>query len=139
MADVATSEDVEMPADGVWNVIGDFGGIRKWAVLVQSESIEDTPSGQVRTLVMPEARVVKERLVVKSQYSYTYAMVDRPEMADYRSTVAVVPLDEKHCRIELIMHLSPAEGQTDEEITARYTRNLRGNLRAMKKALGLPL
>jgi hypothetical protein len=139
MADVSTSEDVEMPADAVWNVIGDFGGIRKWAVLVQSESVETTSAGQVRTLVMPEDRVVKERLVVKSQYSYTYAMVDRPEMADYRSTVAVVPLDEKHCRIELIMHLSPSEGQTDEEITTRYTRNLRGNLRAMKKALGLPL
>jgi hypothetical protein len=37
------------------------------------------------------------------------------------------------------MHMTPAEGQTEDEITARYTRNLRGNLRAMKKALGLPL
>jgi hypothetical protein len=139
MTDVSTFEDIEMSADAVWGVIGDFAGIRKWAVLVQSESVENTPSGTVRTLVMPEDRVVKERLVVKSQYSYTYAMVDRPEMADYRSTVAVVPLDDKHCRIELIMHMTPAEGQTEEEITARYTRNLRGNLRAMKKALGLPL
>lgn len=77
--------------------------------------------------------------MIQSQYSYTYAMVDRPEMADYRSTVAVVPLDESHCRIELIMHMTPAAGQTEDEITARYTRNLRGNLRAMKKALGLPL
>jgi hypothetical protein len=66
-------------------------------------------------------------------------MVDRPEMADYRSTVAVIPLDSAHSRIELIMHLSPSEGQTDEDVTARYTRNLRGNLRAMKKALGLPI
>lgn len=139
MADVSTFEDIAMPAGAVWDKIGDFGGIRKWAVLVQSESVEETPSGKVRTLVMPEARTVKERLVVQSQYSYTYAMVDRPEMADYRSTVAVVPLDEKNCRIELIMHLTPAEGQTEDEITARYTRNLRGNLRAMKKALGLPL
>jgi Polyketide cyclase / dehydrase and lipid transport len=139
MTDVSTFEDIEMSADAVWGVIGDFAGIRKWAVLVQSESVENTPSGTVRTLVMPEDRVVKERIVVQSQYSYTYAMVDRPEMADYRSTVAVVPLDDKHCRIELIMHMTPAEGQTEEEITARYTRNLRGNLRAMKKALGLPL
>src|SRR5208337_4016305 len=98
MADVSTFEDIELPADTVWGVIGDFGGIRKWAVLVQSESVEETPSGKVRTLVMPEDRVVKERLVVQSQYSYTYAMVGRPEMADYRSTVAVVPLDESHCR-----------------------------------------
>jgi Polyketide cyclase / dehydrase and lipid transport len=139
MTDVSTFEDIDMAAEAVWNVIGDFAGIRKWAVLVQSESVENTPSGQVRTLVMPEDRVVKERLVVQSQYSYTYAMLDRPEMADHRSTVAVVPLDDKHCRITLIMHMTPAEGQTDEEITARYTRNLRGNLRAMKKALGLPL
>jgi len=139
MTDVSTFEDINLPADTVWKVIGDFGGIRKWAVLVKNEAVEDTPSGKVRTLGMPEDRVVKERLVVQSQYSYTYAMVDRPEMADYRSTVAVVPLDENHCRIELIIHMTPAEGQTEDEITARYTRNLRGNLRAMKKALGLPL
>ncbi len=139
MADISTFEDVNLPADTVWNVIGDFGGIRKWAVLVQSESVEDTPSGKVRTLNMPENRVVKERLAAQSQYSYTYTMIDRPEMADYRSTVAVIPLDDTHSRIELIMHLSPSEGQTDEDITARYTRNLRGNLRAMKKALGIAI
>ena len=139
MADVSTFEDVNLPADTVWAVIGAFGGIRKWAVLVQSESVEDTPSGKVRTLRMPEDRVVRERLVVQSQYSYTYAMLDRPEMADYRSTVAVVPLDATHCRIELIVSMTPPEGETDEAFTARYARNLRGNLRAMKKALGLPL
>jgi len=139
MADVSTFEDVDLPADTVWNVIGDFGGIRKWAVLVQSESVENTAAGKVRTLIMPENRVVKERLAAQSQYSYTYTMVDRPEMADYRSTVAVIPLDSGHSRIELIMHLNPSDGQTDEDITTRYTRNLRGNLRAMKKALGLPI
>jgi hypothetical protein len=50
-----------------------------WAVLVQIGSIEDTPSGKVRTLVMPEDSIVKKRLVVQSQYSYTYARVDRPD------------------------------------------------------------
>jgi len=139
MADVSTFEDVNLPVDTVWNVIGDFAGIRKWAVLVQSESVEDTPAGKVRTLAMPENRVVKERLACSSQYSYTYTMLDRPEMADYRSTVAAIPLDANTTRITLIMHLSPSEGQTDEDITARYTRSLRGNLRAMKKALGLPI
>jgi hypothetical protein len=137
MADVSTFEDVNLPADKVWSVIGDFGGIRKWAVLVQAESVEDTQSGKVRTLTMPENRVVKERLAAQSQYSYTYTMVDRPEMADYRSTVAVIPLDADHSRIELIMHLSPSEGQTVVDITARYTPNLRGILRAMKKELGI--
>ena len=137
MADISTFEDVSLPADKVWDVIGDFGGIRKWAVLVQGETVEDTPLGKVRTLTMPENRVVKERLAAQSQYAYTYTMIDRPEMADYRSTVAVIPLDAGTSRIALIVHLSASEGQTDEDITARYTRNLRGNLRAMKKALGI--
>ena len=138
MADVSTFEDVPLPAAKVWDVIGDFAGIRKWAVLVESESVEDTPAGKVRTLNMPEGRVVKELLAASSQYSYTYTMIDRPEMADYRSTVAVIPLDANTSRIALIVHLGASEGQTDEDIAARYTRNLRGNLRAMKKALGLP-
>ena len=137
MAEISTFEDVNLPADTIWNVIGDFGGIRKWAVLVESETVEDTPGGKIRTLRMPENRVVKERLAAQSQYSYTYTMLDRPEMADYRSTIAVIPLDATTSRIALIVHLSPSEGVTDEDITARYTRNLRGNLRAMKKALGL--
>ena len=137
MADISTFEDVNLPAATVWQTIGDFGGIRKWAVLVQSESVEDTAQGKIRTLNMPENRVVKERLAAESQFSYTYTMVDRPEMADYRSTIAVIPLDATTSRIALIVHLSASEGNTDEDITARYTRNLRGNLRAMKKALGI--
>jgi hypothetical protein len=60
-------------------------------------------------------------------------------MADYRSTAAVIPLDGNNCRICLVMHMTPPEGQTEDGITARYTRNLRGNLRAMKKALGLAI
>ena len=41
MADVSTFEDVNLPADKVWSTIGDFAGIRKWAVLVENESVED--------------------------------------------------------------------------------------------------
>jgi len=137
MADVSNFEDVPLPADKIWSVIGDFGGIRRWAVLVQGESVEDTPAGKVRTLQMPEGRVVKELLLASSQYSYTYSMVDRPEMPGYRSTVAVVPLDASNSRITLIMHMDTADAAAEEEVIARYTRNLRGNLRAMKKALGI--
>lgn len=138
MADLSTFEDVNLPADQVWAVIGDFGGIRKWAPALKSEAVEETPDGKVRTLVMPDDRVVRERLGASSQYSYTYMMLDRAEMADYRSTIAAIPLGPTLTRIELIMHLSASETLTEEDITARYTRSLRGNLRAMKKALGLP-
>lgn len=138
MAVVSTYEDVALPADKIWSVIGDFSAIRKWAVLVKSETVEETPAGKVRSLVMPDDRVVKELLAASSQFAYTYTMLDRPEMADYRATVAVIPLDANNSRIELIVRLSASEDTTEEQITERYSKNLRGNLRAMKKALGLP-
>src|ERR1700709_1096797 len=125
MAIVSTYEDVALPADKIWSVIGDFAGIRKWAVLVKSETVEETPNGKVRSLVMPDDRVVKERLAAHSQYSYTYTMLERPEMADYRSTVAVIPLDDNNSRIELIVSLSAVGDTTEEQITERYTKNLR--------------
>ena len=138
MAVVSTYEDVALPADKIWSVIGDFSAIRKWAVLVKSETVEETPAGKVRSLVMPDDRVVKELLAASSQFAYTYTMLDRPEMADYRATVAVIPLDANNSRIELIVRLSASGDTTEEQITERYSKNLRGNLRAMKKALGLP-
>ena len=138
MAVVSTHEDVALPADKVWEVIGDFSAIRKWAILVKSETVQETPAGKIRSLVMPDDRVVKELLAASSQYAYTYTMLERPEMADYRSTVAVIPLDANNSRIELIVRLSASGDTTEEQITERYSKNLRGNLRAMKKALGLP-
>ena len=43
MAEVTATDDVPVNADKVWSVIGDFSGIRKWAVLVQAETTEQTP------------------------------------------------------------------------------------------------
>ena len=137
MADATTFEDVPMPAEQVWDVIGDFGNIRKWATVVQDQTLEETPSGKVRSLTMADGTVVKEALVVASQYSYTYTILDRPSLKDFRSTIAVVPLDESNCRIELVVHVASSEDATDEDLTAGYARFVRGNLKAMKRAAGL--
>lgn len=137
MADVSNHEDVPLPAEQVWATIGDFANIRKWAVVVKDEKLVEESGRKLRVLTMPDDSVVKEALVVSSQFSYTYTIVDRPNMGDYRSTIAVVPLDESNCRIQLILHVGASEGEAEEELNERYTRFQRGNLKAMKKALGL--
>ncbi len=137
MADVKHSEDVALPAAQVWATIGDFNGIRKWAPIVESETTEQTPAGPVRTLKMPEGRTVRELLADSSEHSYTYTMLDRPEMKNYRSTVSVVPVDAQNCRIELQVHADPTGAETEADTEARYAKSLRGNARAMKRALGV--
>jgi hypothetical protein len=128
---------VALPAQQVWDVIGEFGGIRRWAPIVQDEQVEDTAEGPIRVLTMADGNVVRESLVSSSQYSYTYGMVDRPEMATYRGTVAVVPIDDTASVIVLSTSLDPSGDLTDEAIVERYTKFLGGNMKAMKAALGL--
>ena len=136
MAEVTATDDVPLTAEKVWSVIGDFSGIRKWAVLVQAESTEQTPQGPVRTLTMPDGRQVRELLVRQDAHSYTYSL-DRPDMDEYASTVAVVPSGADASQIKLTIQFTPKDPAATAEISERLSKNLRGNIKAMKKALGV--
>ncbi len=136
MATVTQYEDLPLPAQRIWDVIGDFGDIRKWATIIKEQSVEDGPDGPVRTLVIGDA-TVREARIADSQYSYTYSILDRPPMNDHRSTVAVIPLDATTSRLMLTLSVSPYGDQTEEMLVERHTRALTGNLKAMKAALGL--
>lgn len=133
------SEEVPLSADAVWKVIGDFEGIRKWAPAVLSERIEESADGKVRVLAMPpDGREVRELLRAQETYSYTYRFIGETANArNYFGTVRVVPLDSGHSRIELLSEFEAAVGVDDEVAVANMTKGVRGNLKAMKKALGL--
>jgi hypothetical protein len=132
-------EEVPLAADAVWDVIGDFESIRKWAPAVMSERIEQTREGKVRVLALPpEGREVRELLWAETDYSYTYKFLgDTPNARNYFGTISVVPLDASLSRIELRSDFEAAAGLSDEEAVANMTKGVRANLRSMTKALGL--
>ena len=136
MADLTEYSDVDLPAEQVWDVIGDFAAISKWAPRIQGQTTEDTPEGRGRSLPMGPDRIVRELEVVSSQFAYTYSMLDRAPTYEYRSTVAVIPLDADHSRIVLVHHVVDPEDD-DSALAERYTKFLRGNLKAMRVALGV--
>ena len=136
MHEVTAAEEVPLGADKVWSVIGDFSGIRKWATVVENESTEQTPKGKVRTLTMPGGRTVSELCTDEGPHHYTYTL-DRPDLKAYFSTVSVKPGGADASRIELIVRFEPnTEGELAEK-TEQLTRFVRGNLKAMKRALGV--
>jgi uncharacterized protein YndB with AHSA1/START domain len=136
MADLTEHADVDLPAQQVWDVIGDFAAISKWAPRIQGQTTEDTPEGRVRSLPMAADHVVRELEIVSSELSYTYGMLDRPPTYEYRSTIAVIPLDVSRSRIVLVHHVVDPDAD-DSALAERYTRFLRGNLKAMRIALGV--
>ncbi|HLZ83858.1 MAG TPA: SRPBCC family protein [Caulobacteraceae bacterium] len=136
MHEVTAAEEVPLGADAVWSVIGDFSGIRKWASVVEKESTEQTAKGKVRTLTMPGGRTVSELCTDEGPHHYTYTL-QRPDLKAYFSTVSVKPVSAGASRIELIVKFEPnTEGELAEK-TEQLTRFVRGNLKAMKRALGV--
>jgi hypothetical protein len=136
MHEVTWGEEIALGADTVWGVIGDFSGIRKWATLVEAESTEQTADGKVRTLTMPGGRKVAELLADEGEHFYTYTM-QRPDMKAYFSTVSVRPVGEATSRIELAVKFEPKDEGALEATREQMTKFLRGNLKAMKRALGI--
>ncbi|WP_397419570.1 SRPBCC family protein [Phenylobacterium sp.] len=136
MHDLKVSDEAALSAEAVWAVIGDFSGVRKWAPALEAESTEVTPKGKVRTLTMPGGRTVQELLTDEGPWHYTYTL-DRPDMNAYFSTVSVVPGDSSSCRIEYVLKFDPKDASTLEATTEQLTKFCRGNIKAMKRALGL--
>jgi hypothetical protein len=136
MQELRIGEDVPLAADVVWAVIGDFSGIRKWAGAVEAERTEVTAKGRQRTLTMPGGRTVVELLTDEGPHHYTYTL-DRPDMEAYFSTVSVVPGDAESSRIEFVLRYQPKDLAALETLTEGLTKFCRGNIKAMKRALGL--
>jgi len=136
MHEVTAGEEVPLSADQVWSVIGDFSGIRKWASVVENESTEQTPKGKVRTLTMPGGRTVSELCTDEGPHHYTYTL-QRPDLKAYFSTVSVKPVGPGASRIELIVKFEPNTEAELGEKSEQLTRFVRGNLKAMKRALGV--
>ena len=136
MHDIKVGDDAALSAEAVWAVIGDFSGIRKWAGALEAESTEVTPKGKVRTLTMPGGRTIQELMTDEGPWHYTYTL-DRPDMNAYFSTVSVVPGDANSSRIEYIVKFDPKDASTLEATTEQLTKFCRGNIKAMKRALGL--
>ena len=137
MQELKVGEDVPLGADAVWAVIGDFSGIRKWAPALEGESTEVTPRGKVRTLTMPGGRTIQELMTDEGPHHYTYTL-ERPDLSAYFSTVSVVPGDAATSRIELVIRYEPRAPNTLEAASEQLAKFCRGNIRAMKRALGLP-
>ena len=138
---VVATEEVPLSADAVWKVIGDFAGIRKWAPAVMEEKLDkNAPEGTVRTLTMPpDGRVIRELLAAEEQYSYTYKYLGEHRMVTgYAATLRVIPIDGSKSRIELNTEFTPKVELNAEEVVGNMQKSVSGNLKAMKRALGLP-
>lgn len=114
--------DIDAPADKVWAVIGDFGGIADWMPGVESCRLE----GDNRILDTM-GMTITERLVGKDDAAriLTYSIVDGAPVETHQGVITVVALGDNS-------HVTWNVDATPDEMAELMTTVYQGALEALK-------
>ncbi|KGI79058.1 hypothetical protein LF63_0101490 [Oleiagrimonas soli] len=126
------------PAETVWTLIGDFGGLHRWHPLVRS--LDLSWEGRIRTLHFDDGGHAVERLEARNDRArrYAYALVDGPfAIQDCHSTLEVRPgEDRRNCVVIWTSSFEPvghAGAQADVVLEHLYG----AGLRALESVIGM--
>lgn len=136
MASAKVSERVEASADAVWELLRDFGGVRRYSPVIEECTVEGDGIGAVRTLTMPGGLSLQERLEAFDDAGrrLQYAIIAGPlPFENYLATVEVRE-DGDACTIDWSSTLD-AKGVTDEQAIGIVEGIYTGGIQGIKKAL----
>jgi Polyketide cyclase / dehydrase and lipid transport len=88
--EVSRSAKVEETPEAVWQKIGEFCAIQDWHPAVST--CEQTQEGgeTYRTLTLGDGSTIRERLIERTNSSYTYEIIESPlPVQSYRATLSV--------------------------------------------------
>ena len=110
MTTVEVIETVNSNAQSVWDILGDFGGIKVGGP-IKAFTIEGEGVGAVRTITMGRANIV-ERLeefdAAAMALKYTIINEDSPlPVSNYAATIKVTSNGESACTVEWIGTFEP--------------------------------
>lgn len=109
MTEIRVEKALPSPAETVWTIIGDFGGLHRWHPLVHR--LELSWEGRIRTLYFEDGGHAVERLEARNDHArrYAYALVDGPyPVQDCHSLLQVSPArDGDGCVVAWSAHFEP--------------------------------
>jgi uncharacterized protein YndB with AHSA1/START domain len=124
----ATNEiDIDRPADDVWEVVRDFGGLAAWMPAIDSCRVE----GDERILEMMGMELT-EKLVRIDEDARTlvYGIAKSPmPIEHHEATIAVTPIDDRSSHVTYTVDVAP------DSMTDAMSKAYAGALQALKSRL----
>lgn len=118
MTNVSLKTDLNVPADKVWELIGQFNALPDWHPAVEKSELE--AGGKLRRLTLVGGGSIVERLekLDEDGHLYRYSIIESPlPVANYAAELRVKPgVDGKSCTVEWSSDFNPA-GASIEEAT----------------------
>jgi len=134
---VKVVESIKADAKSVWDILGDFGGIKVGGPVTAFE-VEGEGVGAVRTITMGGALIV-ERLEAfdPENFTFTYAIINEDcplPVSDYSATVEITA-SEGGCTVNWTGNFEPkgqAEDEAKEMVRGIYTGAITGARNALE-------
>lgn len=119
MLTASVSRRFDIPADRLWDLIGDFGNMAKWTGAKPESCVQEGQGiGSLRRLTLADGRVIVDRLEALGHRSYTYSIVTSPlPYKSYRATMLVSAVDQSASELTWTGEFEPV-GLTDDEAIA---------------------
>lgn len=136
MTRVNVRETIEAPADSVWALVGDFGGLARIGLVPKCE-VEGEGVGAVRTIEMGDARI-RERLEAYDGTGrlLSYSIVDAGPLPvkDYEATIRVIDDGSERCIVDWSGSFEPTgdEAEAIRAIEDIYNGGIQGLKRAVE-------
>ncbi len=137
MTTVTVDEDVNAPAQAVWDILSDFGGIKVGGPITSFET-EGEGVGMIRKIGMGGGLVV-ERLDNHDAQALTFTYVitndDAPlPVSDYSATVTITATGDNSCHVNWTGTFEP---QGDEAAAVQVVEGIyKGGIAGARKATG---
>jgi hypothetical protein len=115
MAEVSTAKRYEVPAEDMWERIGDPGALATWHPGVETTELLD--GGRTRVNTVPGGARVIEPILEQADHQYTFRIAESPlPFAEFVSTIQVRADGGDACIVEWEATFQPI-GASDAEAT----------------------
>ena len=137
MTEVKLAQELPVPAQAVWSLIGGFNGLPDWHPAVEKSETKTEDGVKVRTLTLVGGGQIVERLDSADEHArtYTYSILSGPlPVADYTATIRVSEAGSG-CKVEWSSDFE-ASGAPENEAAAAIRGVYEAGFENLKKMFG---
>lgn len=112
MSNITRHVVLPVPATNVWSLVGDPSRISDWHPAIVSSPMV----GDRRTCTFPDGATIVERISARDDLGmkYTYTILEGAvPMRDYVSTIEVIPVDDRSCKLQWSGTFEPLGPEAD--------------------------
>lgn len=136
MSEIRVEEEIEAAPEKIWELVREFGSIKKWNDGIDSVEVEGTGVGAIRSIKMGGVEI-QERLehLDDTGRSFSYSIVGGPvPVENYLASMTIADAGPGRSKVTWQGSFDP-KGVSEEDCQKLFQGVYQGGLAALRKAI----